>query len=254
MLEEILNANIFAFFLVFARLGGAMMLLPGFGEPAVSPRVRLSITLAVALAVFPLLGERLPQMPATLAGLVALIGAELLVGVVVGGAAKVITSALHVAGTIISFQSSLALARTMDPTARSQGAIVVSLFNIMGVVLIFATGLHYMLLRALVDSYTLFPPGNLPPMGDFAALVTRFVAGAFALGLQIATPLVVYGIVFYICLGLLGRLMPRIQLFFIVMPLQIMLSLTIIAIVLPVVMLWFIDYFEASMAAFLVAR
>ena len=254
MLEEILSANIFAFSLVFARLGGAMMVIPGFGELVVSPRVRLSLTLAVALSIFPLLSGLLPAMPATLPGLFALIVTELVIGVFIGTSARLIMSALHVAGTVISFQSSLGFAQTVDPTARSQSAIVVSLLNMLGVVLIFATGLHYMLLRALVDSYDLFPPAALPPVGDFAELAVGFVAKSFALGFQLATPLVAYGMVFYICLGLLGRLMPRVQLFFIVMPLQILLSLAILMIVMPAIMLWFLDHFEASMAEFLVAR
>ena len=254
MLQEILSANIFAFFLVFARLGGAMMVIPGFGELVIPPRIRLGLTLAVALSIFPLLGGRLPGMPAGLPGLFALIGTELVIGVFIGTAARLIMSALHVAGTVISFQSSLGFAQTVDPTARSQGAIVVSLLNMLGVVLIFATGLHYMLLRALVESYVLFPPGDLPPLDDFAEMAVRFVSHSFALGFRIAAPLVAYGIVFYICLGLMGRLMPRVQLFFIVMPLQILLSLAILMIVLPAAMLWFLDHFEASMAAFLVAR
>jgi flagellar biosynthetic protein FliR len=251
VLDEILSTNLFAFFLLFARLSGAMMLLPGFGEVVVSPRLRLSLTLAVSLAVFPLVGPSLPGMPASLAGLVGLILMEAVIGAFLGGAARVVMSALHVAGTVISFQSSLGFAQTVDPAAQSQGAIVSSLFGMLGVVLIFATGLHYLLLKALVDSYVLFPAGGFPPVGDLAELLVTIVAGAFTLGVRIAAPFVVYGLVFYTSLGLLGRLMPRIPLFFVAMPMQIMLSLTLLAIVLPAIMLWFLNYFEATITQLL---
>lgn len=251
MLDEILSTNLFAFFLLSARLGGAMMLLPGFGEAVVSQRVRVSLTLAVALAVFPLIGPALPGMPASLAGLFGLILMEVVIGAFLGGSARVMMSALHVAGTVISFQSSLGFAQTVDPAAQSQGAVVSSLLGLLGVVLIFATGLHYLLLKALIDSYILFPAGGFPPVGDFAERLVEIVVGAFTLGVRIAAPFVVYGLVFYVCLGLLGRLMPRIPLFFVVMPLQILLSLAVLAIVLPAIMLWFLSYFESSITQLL---
>lgn len=253
MLDEILSTNLFAFFLLLARLGGAMMLLPGFGEVVISPRLRLSLTLALALAVFPLVGPALPGMPASLAGLFGLLLTETVTGAFLGGTARVTMSALHVAGTVISFQSSLGFAQTVDPAAQSQGAIVSSLFGLLGVVMIFATGLHYLLLKALVDSYVLFPAGGFPPVADLAELLVTIVAGAFSLGVRIAAPFVVYGLVFYASLGLLGRLMPRVPLFFVAMPMQILLSLAILAIVLPAIMLWFLDYFEGAVSRLLAA-
>lgn len=251
MLEEILSTNLFAFFLLFARLSGAMMLLPGFGEVVISTRVRLSLTLAIALALFPLIGPGLPGMPVSLAGLFSLILMEAIIGAFLGGTARILMSALHTAGTVISFQSSLGFAQTVDPSAQSQGAIFSALFGMLGVVLIFATGLHYLLLKALVDSYVLFPVGGFPPIGDLTDLLVTIVAGTFALGVRIAAPFIVYGLVFYTSLGLLGRLMPRIPLFFVAMPAQIMLSLAILAIVLPVIMMWFLNYFEDTMSQFL---
>jgi flagellar biosynthetic protein FliR len=252
VLDQILNTNIFAFFLVFVRLGGAMTLIPGFGETVISPRVRLTISLAVAVALFPLVGELVPSMPQSPFALIGLMLMEFVIGLLIGAAARLLMSALHVAGTVISFQSSLGFAQTVDPTAGNQGVVIVGLMNLLGLVMIFALGLHHMMLKALVDSYVIFPPGVAPPFNDFAELVVGFVSQSFTLGFQIATPFVVYGLIFYICLGLLTRLMPRIQLFFIVLPLQILLSLTILMIILPIGVLWFLDHFEAHLANFLV--
>ena len=113
--------------------------------------------------------------------------------------------------------------------------------------LIFATNLHHLMLRALFDSYVLFAPGTLPPVADFADLAVRYVSSAFRVGVQIAAPFIVYGLVFYISLGLLARLMPQLQVFFIAIPLQILLGLVLLAIVLPPGVLWFLDYFEGTL-------
>jgi len=121
-------------------------------------------------------------------------------------------------------------------------------------VLIFATGLHMMMIRALAVSYILFTPGQLPPVGDFAALAVRYVSSSFRIGIQIAAPFIVYGLVFYIGLGILARLLPQIQIFFIAIPLQIFLALIIFGLVLAPTMIWFLDHFEVRFVELLADR
>jgi flagellar biosynthetic protein FliR len=252
VLEQILSVNIFVFFMVFVRLGGAMTLMPGFGENIISPRVRLAISFSVALALFPVVGNLVPAMPESSVALLGLIVMEFVIGLLIGASARILMSTLHVAGTVISFQSSLGMAQTVDPTAGNQGAVIVGLLNIVGLVMIFALGLHHTMLKAVVNSYVIFPPGTAPPINDFTELAVGFVQQSFTLGFQIATPFVVYGLIFYICLGLMTRLMPKLQLFFIALPLQILLSLMILMTVLPIGVLWFLDHFEANLARFMV--
>lgn len=248
MLAEILPGQVFAFMLVFARLGAAIMLLPGIGESFVYARVRLGLALAVSLLILPLVQPTLPAMPAAPAELAVLLVGETIYGVFIGGAARLMMASLHVAGVVIAFQSGLAYAQTVDPSQGTQGALVGTLLTMVGLVLIFATGLHGLLLQGLRDSYLLFPAGAAPPLGDFAKLATELAAGAFTLGLQIAAPFIVYGVVFNTGLGLLQRLMPHMQLFFVVMPLQVGLALLLLMVTLSGSMLWFLDHFEASAA------
>jgi len=246
MLAQMLPNEIFAFLLVIARIGAGVMLLPGIGETYVSVRVRLALAVSLSLVLFPLVREIMPALPGQPLQLIGLIGTEVIHGVFIGLATRLLLSSLHVAGTVIAFQSSLAYAQTVDPNQGSQGVLVASLLTLLGVVLIFVTGLHTVLIAALYDSYALFPVGELPPADDFAALVTRIVAAAFALGIKMAAPFIVYGLVFYVGLGLLQRLTPQIQLFFIAMPAQLMLAFLVLAVVLSAVLMVFLDQFETS--------
>ena len=59
-LEQIVRDKLLQFFMVFARLGSAIMLLPGFGEAYVPPRVRLIFALVVSVALLPMLSSFLP--------------------------------------------------------------------------------------------------------------------------------------------------------------------------------------------------
>ena len=254
MLQQVLPADVFSVLLVFVRLGAALMVVPGFAEIYVARRVRLTLAAALTLVLVPLVSPGLPPLPSTPVEMLFIIGGELIVGLFLGIAARLTLSALHVAGTVIAFQSSLAYAMVVDPTQGSQGALVASLLTLLGVVLIFVSDLHYLVLGALVDSYVLFTPGALPPAGSFAELAVDFVARSFAIGVQIAAPFIVYGIIFYVGLGLIARLMPQMQVFFIVMPLQIMAAFFVLSVTLTGGLLWFLDHFEDTMTAFTVLR
>jgi flagellar biosynthesis protein FliR len=251
MLDDFLTINIFAFLLVFTRLGTAFMAAPGFGEGFISPRVRLSIALAVSFLVMLFVGDKMPSEPANPVELLLLLTGEVLIGLILGGALRMVLSSLHVAGTIIAQQSGLAAAQFFDPGQMTQGAITSTFLTMMGLTMIFVTDLHFLFLQGTFASYTIFPVGELPPLGDLSMLVTNFVQGSFKLGFQIASPFLVFGLTFYIGVGLINRLMPQVQVFFVAMPLQIVLSFAILAITIGAGMMWFINHYEEALILFL---
>ena len=252
LLQQILPVSAFAFMLVFARVGAILMLVPGIGESFVNPRVRLSIALAVTLLLAPSVAHSLPPMPASpLQGFVLLLG-ETVVGLFIGGAARLTLSGLQVASTVITYQSGLGFAQFYDPTQGGQGALVASFLNMVGLTAIFAANLHLLMLRATADSYILFPPAALPPLGDFARMTVAIVAGSFRLGIQIAAPFIVYGLVLNVGLGVLNRLMPQIQVSMVAMPLQIGAAFVLLAVTLGSITLWFLQYYQTAVSPFLV--
>jgi len=251
MLQELLPAQIFLILLVFMRIGTAMLLLPGFGEPYVPPRARLFLALTISLIVTPIIADTLPAMPDSAANLFVLLAGEILIGAFFGTIARLFLSALTTAGMVMAYMSSMANALTNDPSAAQQGSIAGTFLVVVAVLMIFTLNLHYAMLAALVDSYKLFVPGEVPPVADFADMVTRVVAQTFLLSFQIAAPFVVMGLVFFLGVGILGRLMPQMQVFFVAMPLQIAAGLAVLALVLPAVMRWFIAAFQESLLPFI---
>lgn len=254
MLEQLLPNDIFSLLLVFARIGGAMMLLPGFGEVFVPRRVRLLLALAVTLVISPLVVGKLPPTPDGPFGMFAAIGAEMLVGVFLGALARMMVSALHVAGVIAGYQSSLANAMLFDPMSAGQGSLLGSLLHVMGVFVIFAADLHHLMIAALVESYDLFVPGASIPIGDLSDAAVRIVGQSFALGVQIAAPFIVAGMLFYLSLGLLARLMPQVQVFFVAIPIQIALGFLVLALTLSAGMMWFLGAFQNTFQGLLLPR
>jgi len=193
-------------------------------------------------------------MPATPLGIFLLVAGEVLIGVLIGAVGRLSMSALHVSGTVIAFQSSMAFALMMDPAQGIQGALVASFYSLLGLVLIFATDLHLVMIRSIHDSYEIFVPGQVPATGDMAEMILDLVASSFKLGVQMAAPFIVYGIVLYTGIGLLARLMPQLPFFFVIMPLQLYAAFFVLALMTSGAMLWFLTHYEQNISQFLIAK
>lgn len=250
-LEQLVNFNLFNFFMIFARLGSAIMLLPGFGEAYVPQRVRLVFALMVSLVLMPMLADRLPAMPAAFDLFTGLLVLEIGIGIFFGMLTRLMLLGAQSAGSVIALQIGLASALVSDPTTQQQAAVTGNFLLALTVVLIFSTGLDHMTLKGLVGTYGIFPPGIVPPLGDVANHASRIVADSFAVAIEMATPFLVYGIVFSVALGLLARLMPTLQVFFIAMPAQILAGLALLAVSVTAMMLFFLGSYEERMSVFL---
>lgn len=239
-----ISITVFAAALVFARLGAILMLLPGIGESTIPPRIRLSFALAFSLAVGPLIAPGLPAMPESLAAAAGLVALEVLIGVMIGAASRILLMAGAVAGQIIGYQTGLAMAQSFDPTQGQSGALPAQFLNLMFMVLIFVTNLHHYLLLTAAQSYEMMPAGAPPNVGDAASWALQLFIDAFALAVQIASPLIAFGLIFYLGLGVLSRLMPQAQIFFIAMPLNILIGFAILAMTLGAIALVWLERFE----------
>lgn len=250
MLQELLELNIFAFFLIFARIGTAMVFLPGFSAAYVSTLLRLGVALAISFLVLPTLARDLPLPPNSAFELANMMGAEILVGAFIGLIMRIMISALQTAGTIAALASSMANALINDPIADQQSSTISGFLLTTAIVLIFVSDMHHLMLRAVVESYVMFVPGSELPIGDFANAIGRQVADSFALGLQLSAPFLVVGLTYYIGLGLIGRLMPALPVFFFGLPVQITVQLMMFTIALTGIMLAFIQDFQSSLGRF----
>jgi flagellar biosynthesis protein FliR len=231
-----------AFLLVFARTGTMTMLLPGLGEQNISARMRLGFALGLAAILLPLHRDAFHIDLTSLGPVLVLLIEEILIGAVLGVTARLTISALSIAGSVIAQQLGLGFVTAVDPTQGEQGMIIGNFLTLLGITLFFATDMHHLVIAALNDSYTLFEPGELPSTGDAAALINKIVAGAFRVGIQLSAPFIVFGLLFNIGLGVLARLMPQMQVYFVGLPLSILIGLLLFLLLLGAMMSFFLDY------------
>ena len=235
-----------AFMLVFARIGTMIMMLPGLGEMSVPRRIRLTLALVLSAVLLPLHRTAYEvDLTTSFGPVLTLMAQEMFIGAVLGLTARLMISALQVAGFVIAQQLGLGFATAVDPTQGGQQGVLLSNFlTMLGITLIFATDLHHLIIAALNDSYRLFKPGEMPLIGDVAALTTQTIALAFKIGIQLSAPFLIFGLLFNLGLGVLSRLMPQMQVFFVGMPLSILIGLVILFLVLGAVMMVFLNSME----------
>ena len=231
--------------LVFARVGAVLLSLPGIGESYVPPRIRLSLALVVALAIWPVVGGSLPPLPDSLGSAVGWVIREVIVGLAIGAVLRAFTSALAVAGEIVSLQTTLSFAQTTNPLQAQPGTTIAAFLMLLGTVLVFATDTHHLFIAGLVGSYELISPMRPLVTGDFTELAVRTVGDSFILGVQLAAPVIVFALIFNLASGLVGRVMPAFQIFFAAAPLSVILGLSVFALSLGVLGTVFIDRYRS---------
>lgn len=249
MLDQILPTNIFAAALVFARLGSALMLLPGIGEVYVAPRLRLVLALGITLVATPLVAPALPRLPASMIQLLLMLGGEIAIGLFLGTIARILLAAVEVAGTLISINLGLSAALVFNPMLQQQESVTSAFYSVAGVLIIFLADLHHPMLRALVSSYGVFEPGAFFQWGDFSDAVARAVTESFKIGVEMAAPFMIIGTIFYVGVGLISRLTPQLQILFVIQPLQIVAGLFAFGLLLATGMQWFLERFAAEFVA-----
>lgn len=250
-LQEFLSTGVFAFLLVFVRLGTAIMVMPGVGDSFVPQHVRLYFALAFSLVLAPVVQPYVPSPIPSFPLLFSLIIMEFVIGAFIGMIARTLMAALDTAGMLISMTSGLANAQVFNPSMAGQGSIAGAFLSVTGVVLLFVTNLHHLLIYGLVESYELFPVGGVPDTGSMAQLAAQALSVSFLTGFQIAIPFLVIALMIYIGMGVLARVMPQVQVFILALPVQILLSLLTLAMVLSSAMMFWASKFEGGMTYFL---
>lgn len=235
------------FLILFARMGAVLMLLPAFSEEAVPMQVRLVMALGFTVGVYGLLAPRVGGLASNEAGLPLIIITEMLVGIAMGMIVRILFSAAAMAGSVASIQIGLASALVADPSLGGQSPLLARFLGLAAVIVCMALGVHHLWITSMVHSYGLFPVGGLPPAEDFAMLAVRVLGEATSLGVGLAAPLIIYGAVFNVGLGLAARVAPTIQVFFITQPLNLLLGLAVLAMVLGAML----NGFAVAMAEFM---
>lgn len=211
-------------FLLFCRIGGCLMFMPGFSSPRVPVQLRLFIAISITLSLAPLL---LPTVKAAVSPLSAHAGAELILaettrGVLIGLMGRFYFLALEFVGSLAATAAGFSNMPGVPIESNESVSEFAVFITLTATVLFFITGLHWEVLRALIESYHAMPITNNYAAQSGLVQMTNVLSRAFFLGLQITSPFIIFSISINVLFGIANKLTPQIPVYFISLPFVIM--------------------------------
>ena len=231
LLEQISTEFVYQLFLVLCRISAAIMMMPALGEKYLVNRGKIILSIFIAILILPIVHSQLPEYPANNSLLLGYIMIETLIGIVLGFSVRIVMHSLSVVGNIISMQSGLSAANFFDPVDNIQTPIFANFLILFCVMMIFATDTHHLFLAGIIDSYNIFAPGQMQATGDISELIVRNLSYSFTLAFKFASPFIVVSMGTMLGSGILSRLMPNLQVFFVLTPAQILIAMFILSLV-----------------------
>jgi flagellar biosynthesis protein FliR len=215
-------ATLYAFALVLARVGGALVFVPLPGLKAAPEAARAALAAGLALALF----SRWPAVDAssiTTGRLVGWAAAEASVGLAIGLAAAAMLEVFVIAAQFLGLQAGYAYASTIDPTTEADSGVLLVMAQLVSGMMFFALGLDREVLRLFARSLEVIPPGSFGIRS--AQPVGPLMAGLFSVGLRLALPVIALLVMVDVALALLGRLNQQLQLLTLAFPIKMLTSL-----------------------------
>jgi flagellar biosynthetic protein FliR len=207
-------------FLVFCRVGGCLMMMPGFGSSRVPMQIRVflavSVTLVLAPLVVPIVEGDLAK--ATVPTVVQLILSESLIGIMIGVMARIFFLALQFMGTAASML--MGFSGTPDTAVEESepAPAMATLFTLTATVMLFVTGTHFEVLKALVASYSVLTVTDMFNPQFALSKITDAASQSFILIAQLTSPFLVYALIFNFLVGIMNKMTPLIPVYFISTP------------------------------------
>lgn len=212
--------SVLSTFVLFCRIGGCLMLMPGFSSVRIPPQIRLMVAIAVTLALTPLLiGVARPAIVgASPVELGFLVFTELMTGALIGLLAAFLFLALQFMATAIATYLGFSILPGLGVDSPEPEPALASLLTIAATMLFFVTDLHWEVLHALVATYETMPVGGAFSMQPGLIQVADRLSEAFLIALRLSGPFVVYGIILNLAIGITNKLTPQIPVYFISLP------------------------------------
>lgn len=242
--------QIYAGALIFARLGALVMTMPGIGDTTVPPRIRLAFAFVLTLMLVPVISPVLPNVPGAVSATGGAVIKEILIGLLIGTILRLFLTSLATAGEIVSIQTTLSFAQTSAPGIAPGSTTLGTFLGLLGLVLIMSTDLHHLFIAAIVKSYTIFPFTRPVPVVDAGQLAVQTVSASFKMGLQLSAPVAVFALIFNVAVGMVGRVMPQFQVYFVASPLMVIFGLSIFAFSLGLIGLVWVDGYRVLLGRF----
>ncbi|MGE4619644.1 MAG: flagellar biosynthetic protein FliR [Planctomycetota bacterium] len=233
--------------LIFARICGAMMVLPIFSSRVIPMKIKAALGVLIALCVAPVVVGNSPVVSSEMVMLLSSpisaatsIAGELALGWVLGATAGILMWSAHLGGQLLSQDSGLAFGAVVDPDTGQSTTPMATLMMIFAGLIFLALDGHRLVILSLCGSFEMVPPGMMGNLfngaltPDSALIVTREMGQQiWSLGLQIALPASIALLITTLGIGVLARSLPEMNVFVVGLSVRTGVGLLVLFVTLP---------------------
>ncbi|MEC9396050.1 MAG: flagellar biosynthetic protein FliR [Myxococcota bacterium] len=236
--QALLDRAILLWALVAARIAPIVMMVPYLGGKAVPQLVKMGLTIALTGMIYPLVwgSGAAAALPDGALALSVLLLKELLLGFTFGFVAALVFDAVRIAGQLIDNARGQTQATAFVPQLKERVSVTGDYLYQLNVVVFLLLGGHRLFIAALVNSFAAIPPQTMPPLGDhlgaMAFGITRLATDAITLGVVMAFPVIAAILLTDLCLAMVNRAAPQINVFFLGMPIKALAGIAVVLITL----------------------
>ena len=230
--------------MAFLRIGGLLLSLPVIGDAPTPVRVRILLSLALTIGLYPAIpASWAPDLATDVLTISSYVVRELAIGLIVGFCARAAFDGIMMAATVVSYQMGFGTASLFLPDY-SEKMDSFSAFHRMMVMLIFLTlGLHRIFLTAVIDTFRLIPGGGAHLTGSLVTIIISLTGGILAIAVQLAAPILVALLFTMAAIGLIARAVPNMNAFLMSFPASFIIGMVVYIATLPFFPGWMQDHF-----------
>jgi flagellar biosynthetic protein FliR len=219
------------FLWVLMRVSVLIFLLPLFGARGVPAMWKMGLSFLLALILTPLvpLSRTYPETtPEILVGMFT----EVILGLILAFVVKLAFATFQLAGQFMSFQMGFSMSRAVDPVTGTQSNSLSQFLYMFALLIFFAIDGHHLFVRALASSFYMVPPNSLTLDPGLSTILARASSQMFLIALKIAAPIMIALFLSNLCLGIVARTVPQVNILMIGFPINIGLGLILFGLIL----------------------
>ncbi len=243
-----MNAWIAGLLWPLTRILGLVAAAPLFGNTGVPMSIKVGLGVLLAAVIAPTVPEVPALDPGSWAGLLILVK-ELLIGVAMGFAMRIVFAAIEYAGEIASMTMGLGFAMFFDPSSRGRSSAVGQFLALVATMAFLAVNAHLVLLAALAESFVTLPISSTPFSGNAPLELVRWGGRIFSAGLQLSLPIIAALLITNVALGILTRAAPQLNIFGIGFPVTLGVGFLTLSLTLPYLGMPIVNLFNQGIEA-----
>jgi flagellar biosynthetic protein FliR len=219
------------FFWVLVRVSVLFFLLPLFGARGIPTLWKGGLSLVMAIILTPIVPAPL-TFPDTVPEIVLGVVAEMFMGLIIAITIKMFFAVVEMAGHFMSFQMGFAMARAIDPQTGTQSTVLSQFIYLFTILIFLSINGHHIFIRALASSFHIVPPNSLSFDPSISAVLIKVSSNMFLIGIKIAAPLLVALFISNLCLGIVARTVPQVNILMVGFPINLCIGLILFSLVL----------------------